>query len=235
MGTTVLPGDSCGDRRYHRIAGWLCELTRGILWRQAGPWLAQRDPGARLRCRVGRGEATYHRRADGGLHEVTFGWKMVASKHRLAEAQRWKTAREIAARGYFGGEITVAHLLAHTCCHEFAHVVQSVNGWYHRGSIHNAQFYRILDRMHAGGAARRVLDALHTRARADGIDLAFTQLGEPAAAVFDIGDRVRFDYRGRPVLGEVTRVNRKTLNVKPLLPSWGETYFRISPHLLAPA
>lgn len=230
----ALAGDSgTHAQHYRRIAGWLCELTQDVLWQQAGPWLARRDPGARLRCRVGRGEATYHRRA-GGVHDVTFGWKMVASKHRLAEARRWKTAREITARGYFGGEIAVANLLAHTCCHEFAHVVQSVNGWYWRGSIHNAEFYRILDRMHTGGAARRVLDALLARADADGVELAFTQAAEPTAAVFDIGDRVRFDYRGRPVLGEVIRVNRKTLNVKPLLPSWGETYFRISPHLLAP-
>jgi hypothetical protein len=36
------------------------------------------------------------------------------------------------------------------------------------------------------------------------------------------------------VVGEVMRVNRKTVNVKPVLPRLAADYFRISPHFLKP-
>jgi hypothetical protein len=54
----------------------------------------------------------------------------------------------------------------------------------------------------------------------------------PSAAIFSPGQLVSFEFRGRPVLGEVLRVNRKTVNVKPMVPRLAADYFRISPHYL---
>lgn len=219
-----------------RIARLLCQASEQVLWEYSRTWLEAQPGQHRLHCRVGHGEATYYRTAGINDHILTYGWKMVASKRDEKAARRWRTGREIVSRGYFGGDITLPALLAHTCCHEFAHLVQSIRGWIARGSIHNAQFYRVLDRIHASGAADRVLDYLLQQARAEDIVLAFRPARTlPAGAVgpaFRIGQMVSFSYKGGPIEGEVIRVNRNTVNVRPIRPYLGDTYFRVSPQFL---
>lgn len=218
------------------IAGWLCQASDQVLWRRASDWLDAQPGRHRLHCRVGHGEATYYRTAGNNEHTLTYGWKMVASKCDEEAARNWRTGREILARGYFGGELTLPSLLAHTCCHEFAHLVQSVKGWIARGSIHNAQFYRVLDRIHGAGAAQDVRHFLESQARAQGLELTFrppqTSPREHDRPAFRVGQRVTFDYRGSAIIGEVIRVNRRTVNVRPLRPQRGEAYFRVSPQFL---
>jgi hypothetical protein len=220
----------------HSLAALLCDATEQVLWREVQDWLASRAARHSLQCRVGAGEATYYRPLGNNRHLINYGSKMIASKLNPAVAAQWRTGREIAGRGYFGGAITLPALLAHTCCHEFAHLVQSINGWIRRGSIHNREFYRIVDRMHAAGSAQRVLEYLQQRAAQAELPLVFNHHAPSPnmPGVFRPGELVSFEYRGRPVVGEVMRVNRKTVNVKPVLPRLAADYFRISPHFLKP-
>ncbi|WP_426415363.1 hypothetical protein [Aestuariirhabdus sp. LZHN29] len=216
----------------HRIAALLVRVTEQVLWREIQPWLNARGHRIELHCRVGSGRATHHSQ-QGARHRITYGHKMVASKRCPRQAELWMTAREIRARGYFDGEPGYAELLAHTCCHEFAHLVQSLNGWYRRGSIHNAGFYRILDRIHRSGCASRVLQALRDGAHSEGLMLDFS-----AAPAIDTaqatpcsvrrGERVRFRFRGDLVSGVVTRVNRRTLRIEQHGVA-GVDYFRVPP------
>ena len=116
----------------------MCQTTRDILWTPAEGWVQQANPGAGLALRVGSGQATYHRfDPRKKQHLITYGARMIAAKHQPATAQGWLSTREIRGRGYFGGEVTVLNLLAHTCCHEFAHLLQHSAGQRHYGSVHN--------------------------------------------------------------------------------------------------
>lgn len=217
----------------HAVAGILCAATEQVLWPQVQAWLARRPGVHTLVCRVGRGEATYYSPRGEGVHLLTYGRKMVASKFDAALAAQWRTGAELLERNYFAGELSLAAVLAHTCCHEFGHVIQGINGWISRGSIHNRGFYRIVDRIHQSGAAQEVREFIEHEASARGLPLVF--IATPSAAPlaqFAPGELVSFEYRGRPVLARVLRVNRKTVNVKPVTPRMAADYFRISPHFL---
>ena len=213
----------------------LCAATEEILWPDVSQWSPAEPAGHRLECRVGRGEATYYRALGHRRHRLTFGWKMIASKHDPVLASQGLTGREMLQKGYFSGQFTLAALLAHTCCHEFAHLVQGLNGWMARGSIHNAQFYHVLDSLYAAGAGERVLDSIEQKVQMQGWSLAFAEdtiLTHSEVQQFRMGQLVSFEYRGASVMGEVIRVNRKTVNVKPLKSRSTADYFRISPHYL---
>lgn len=215
----------------------LCTATERVLWPDIARWSPRSAHGHRLECRVGAGEATYYRAQGLRSHRLTFGWKMIASKRDPLLARQWLTGREMLARGYFSGQFSLPTLLAHTCCHEFSHLVQALNGWMSRGSVHNHQFYRILDEIYAADAAQRVLEFIEQDARQLRLPLEFAEsealfANEPRR--FRMGQRVCFEYRGAPVVGEVIRVNRKTVNVKPLAARSRNEYFRISPHYLTP-
>jgi hypothetical protein len=218
------------------IAEILCAATEQILWRELQPWLAERAETHHLRCRVGSGEATYYRLLGHREHLLNYGRKMVASKFDAARAAQWRTGREIVQRSYFSGELTLSTVLAHTCCHEFGHIIQSIKGWIRYGSIHNREFYRILDRIHHSDSAQRVHSYIEQRAADQGLPLSFIDTAQaiPVVACFQPGELVCFEYRGRSVVGEVLRVNRKTVNVKPVTPRLAADYFRISPHFLTP-
>lgn len=229
----------CAEQRSSRqIAGALCRATEEILWRD----YCDKHPAParlhRLHCRVGGGAATYYRPEGRFAHRVTYGWKMVADKRCEARAARWLSAREIAGRRYFDGALTLPTLLAHTCCHEFAHVLQAIQGLVSRGSIHNRHFYRILDGLHAGGAAQSVLAFIEQIAAAQGLVLAFEPAGEPlsgeeAVAAVQRGSRVSFDFRGRRIFAEVIRINRRTVTVRSLQPGGAVEDYRVPPECLA--
>ncbi len=228
-----MPIASEQSRSMARVLG---SATLEVLWQgAAGELLAVDGGGHRLRCRVGAGEATYYRRMGRREHLINYGCKMVASKHDRQIAAQWLTGREILRRGYFDGELSLSTLLAHTCCHEFGHVLQSISGGLARGSIHNQAFYHLVDHLHACGLARDVRCYIEQQARLQGLNLSFsleTRL-PPLADTFVPGELVTFEYRGKPVMGEVLRVNRKTVNVKPLRPAVAADYFRISPQFLS--
>ncbi len=227
-------------QQHKAIAKLLCDATDEVLWHGTADGHGSRSVRHQLHCRVGTGEATYYRSLGHNRHLINYGLKMVASKHNSQIAAQWRTGREILQRGYFDGKLSLSGLLAHTCCHEFSHALQSINGWISRGSIHNQQFYRIVDSIHDSGVAQQVRDFIELRAEKDGLVLAFSSESSdsesclcPQAAAFEPGELVSFEYRGEAIVGKVLRINRKTVNVKPVQPAIAADYFRISPQFLS--
>ncbi|OEY66214.1 hypothetical protein [Marinobacter sp. X15-166B] len=200
------------------LGALMCEVTRETLWQPAADWIHRRAANSRLRCRVGSGQATYHR-FDPRNHEhlITYGVRMIADKSCATTAVRWLSSREIRQRGYFDGELSWRNLLAHTCCHEFAHLLQQVAGQRLRGSVHNRYFYQILDELHASGAAAAVRARLTRRAADTGValtDTVFQPVVREAPAVhWQVGDPVTFGQPPRLHRGHIIRVNRKTCTV----------------------
>ena len=207
----------------------MCSVTRECLWRPAEQWVQERSPGSFLYCRVGSGQATYHRYdSRDRQHLITYGARMIAAKHQPDTASGWLSGREIRQRGYFSGELSTLNLLAHTCCHEFAHLLQQSAGQRFRGSVHNRHFYTILDELHESGAARATRDALADQARNQGVPLPDTPF-EPMDTVqhlmhWQVGDTVCFGTGRRELQGQIIRVNRKTCTVDGIGSSRGVRY-----------
>ncbi|WP_218668153.1 hypothetical protein [Vreelandella utahensis] len=192
-------------------------------------------PACRLRTRVGSGRATWHRydpRRDD--HCITIGALMVADKAQPALCGGWLSMREIQGRGYFGGTVSELNLLAHGCCHEFAHLLQTRAGGRRYGQVHNAVFYQWLDRLHQSGSATTLRSRLAEAAAAEGLPLATTPV-TPAAETealtrFSPGDRVAF---GQGLQGRIRRVNRRTCTVDGTGPCRGRRY-RVPPRMMTP-
>lgn len=207
----------------------MCAVTTEVLWSPARSWIRKQGPATTLLCRVGSGHATYHR-FDPLLkqHQITYGARMIAAKHQADTAAGWLSAREIQRRGYFNGELSTLNLLAHTCCHEFAHLLQQVAGQRYHGSVHNRHFYQILDELHSTGAAEATRNELEGLASDQGLGLSpepFTVTDiRKLMTHWQVGDAVRFGSGKRSHQGEIVRVNRKTCTVEGTGPSRGLRY-----------
>lgn len=213
----------------HQIGQLMCEATREILWQPAGVHLRIRATGAALLCRVGSGQATYHRYdSRRKLHLINYGLRMIAAKQQAATAEGWLSTREIQGRGYFKGELSPLNLLAHTCCHEFAHLLQYTAGKRTYGSVHNHHFYEILDRLHESGSATATRLFLAREADYRGIELPDTPFAMPdsraLARNWEVGQTVSFGEGVRQHHGQIIRVNRKTCTVQTKGPSRGSRY-----------
>lgn len=157
---------------HNAIAAAMCEVTDELLWQPRLSWARRKMPGAELTFRVGTGRKTYLRsRRGSSAMVITYGSKMIASKTDSSSMCKWLTAREIHERGYYGGQLTLLNVLSHTVAHEFGHCVQVILGRRYDGSVHNTEFYEILDRIHASEDADRIRSALHARCIDQGHDL----------------------------------------------------------------
>ena len=213
----------------HALGTLMCHATRDVLWQPAQSWVQSQHKAAGLVLRVGAGQATYHRfEPRRNEHLITYGARMIAAKHQAASAQGWLSTREIRKRGYFGGEVSVLNLLAHTCCHEFAHLLQYAAGKRTYGSVHNRHFYQALDQLHESGAAEATRRYLQNNARAAGVDLPEAPLALPDPQQlllnWQVGDSVSFGEGSRKKRGRVVRVNRKTCTVEGTHESRGVRY-----------
>ncbi|MBR9872347.1 MAG: hypothetical protein GYB26_14525 [Gammaproteobacteria bacterium] len=197
----------------------MCQTTRTILWQPAQAWVQARNSQAGLLLRVGSGQATYHRYDPRTKqHLINYGVRMIAAKRQPETAQGWLSSREIRERGYFGGEVSELNLLAHTCCHEFAHLLQYSAGQRRYGSVHNRHFYEVLDQLHASGAAEATRHHLAEQAAESALPLSrdvFQTVSRPVqAAQWHAGDQVCFGTGRQQKQGKVLRVNRKTCTVE---------------------
>lgn len=211
------------------LARLLCDTTERVLWHSWRERIQRQRPEASLVCRVGSGNATYHRyHAGRQQHSITYGSRMVMAKFRAETAQGWLSSREIESRQYFGGVVSTRHLLAHTCCHEFAHLLQQLAGQRYRGSVHNRHFYRLLDDLHLDGSAEQACDYLTDAAHYHGVRLpeeAFPKAAAlMAASAWQVGDTVRFGAGRSGHQGVIEKVNRKTCTVLGTGPSRGLKY-----------
>lgn len=204
--------------------------------------------GHSLAARAGTGKATNHklypRRSS---HVITIGQKMVEDKMTEAGASRWLSTKEIKRYGFFGGDVTLPKLLAHTVLHEYAHALQTVRGERLRGSVHNPEFYRILFQLHKDHGPM-VLASVERVFKQRGIDTAFRsapaltetppqahQSASPFAARihdrrYSPGDTVCFEHKGETITARVTKVNQKTISFES-----GNLKGRIHPALLRKA
>jgi hypothetical protein len=232
------------------IAFLLGETTREVLWGLYGDEIRAALPGATLQTRVGSGRLTQcrHDRLLPGRHTITFGRDMVRSKAGgPTQALRWATGREIARRGFFGGDLTLANLLAQTACHEFAHVLDRAAQRGQRIRPHGPSFYAALKRIHADGAADLVREDLLHRCASERITLefgilgpaftgaaAFRSSGDPSEEVVEVGrerfrpgTRVAFQHQNRRFVGRVQRCNRTAATVIPEEPGASYRWFRV--------
>lgn len=215
----------------------MCRATLDDLWPTEAGGMGRRPP--RLQCRVGSGQATYHRYSPGQrLHIITYGVRMIAAKQHPETALGWLSTREIRNRGYFGGELSTLNLLAHTCCHEFAHLLQQRAGKRTHGSVHNRYFYDLLDQLHADGRAGALRRHLASRSSALGLPALDAPFALPdnaeLAGRWQVGDEVTFGEGPRQRQGRILRVNRKSCTVQGTGRSAGSRY-RVPLPLLSPA
>ncbi|WP_246166715.1 hypothetical protein [Marinobacter salinexigens] len=212
-----------------QLGDLMCETTRNVLWQPASQWIRARQPGSDLACRTGSGQATYHRfDTQQKQHLITYGARMIEAKQQPDTASGWLSSREIIKRGYFSGELSPLNLLAHTCCHEFAHLLQHSEGKRFRGSVHNRHFYHILDELHASGGAAATRSALLAGARSKGLELSESAFSLPEPAHqrhrWQVGDSVVFGKGPKEILGHIIRINRKTCTVDGAGKSRGVRY-----------
>jgi hypothetical protein len=194
----------------HRLGELMCTVTEQILWSTSYRELV---------CRVGSGQATYHRfDPRSGQHQITYGARMIEAKHRPETASGWLSGREIRQRGYFDGKLSPLNLLAHTCCHEFAHLLQHSAGQRFRGSVHNRHFYRILDDLHANGRAGAARAALSDLAARHELSLSADGFALPDPTIdranWSVGESVWFASGRGERQGDILKVNRKTCTVR---------------------
>ena len=212
----------------HQLGQLMCQATREILWEPASDW-PQAHGGNTLVCRVGSGQATYHRfDTRKKQHLINYGVRMISAKHQPETAHGWLSTREIRRRGYFDGDVSTLNLLAHTCCHEFAHLVQQSAGQRRYGSVHNRHFYDILDQIHANGGAEILRHYLASQASRQQLPLPDTIFKMPENQTlvrrWQVGDNVTFGENARQRQGKIIRVNRKTCTVDGTGPSKGMRY-----------
>jgi len=220
--------------RHRAIGKLMAEAIHQHLW-QGSVALEQ---GHHLTVRIGSGMATYHRfEPKARAHRINLGLGMIRAKQCPTQCAAWLSTREIRQRRYFDGQISTANLLAHTCCHEFAHLLQSVRGERKRGSVHNRAFYRLLDGLHDEGSADRLRCWLIREARQQGLALSTESVDLPALTAgpaphdFAPGEYVWFWHRQTRHTGRILRVNRHTCSVLGIGVSSG-LRFRVPPHLL---
>lgn len=226
-------------KEHHQLGQLMCQATRQVLWQPARDLVRAANPEASLHCRVGSGQATYHRfDPRSQQHRITYGVRMISAKQAPDTAQWWLSTREIQNRGYFAGEVSALNLLAHTCCHEFAHLLQHNAGHRHYRSVHNRHFYRILDDLHQSGQAEATRAYLMGRAEAEALALEQTLFTLPdphqQGRKWQKGDEITFPDGKQKRHARILRVNRKTCTVQGLGVSAGRRY-RVPLPLIRPA
>lgn len=159
------------------IAQIMCDLTREIVWDHAVALANSHgfDMKGPLKIRVGAGLKTYHSiREHGGLdaHVITYGRKMIEMKKDYSKIPFTLTAREIAKKGFYGGDDSYQNILAHTVIHETAHAVQRAMGERHFNKVHNKAFYSILRKLH-NACGQAVASELEQRAINKGVSLDY--------------------------------------------------------------
>lgn len=206
----------------HSVAQILCAATEKLYLEAGADWsmLRQRP----LACRVGTGLATYFRVGRAG-DMIVFGRKMVASK--AAGEDNWLSCREIRRFGYFDSNESLQHLLAHTVCHEFAHLLQARLYKRVRGSVHNKAFYAILSELHQGAYGEQVLQFIVAAAEQANLPLERLASAEPQLPELARGQLIRFKYGDGIAAARVVRLNRKTVSAEPLDEKTPVKYWRI--------
>lgn len=194
------------------IAKILCQMGEQALWQPRQEWARRLKPNVSLSFRPGRGSKTYHQARDDS-HVIILGVACLADQLESKKAAcRWLSASEIQKRKYFGGRLLPAELLVHILCHEFAHFVQVLLGRRYRGSVHNKEFYEILDRIHKKGHADHLLKQFRIACDKQDIELRFQRKPE-LKRVFNVGDQVVAKTSDSLVRGYIENIAEKSVTI----------------------
>jgi hypothetical protein len=204
------------------IAHAMCDASVDILWKHIEPWAKKKKLNIELRCRVGSGKRTYHRKLSANVHLLNYGIKMVGNKRlNPASASRWTTGREILKRGYFDSSLTLSNIISHTVVHEFSHLIQVLNGWRYDGSVHNEDFYNVVDRIYLSGKADEVKYYLLDRCGRFDLDDRWNELANQISEenlesnqLLPRGQSILFLHNGCQKKAIITRVNKHTYSIQ---------------------
>ena len=222
--------------KYKDIALILCEITDDLINDQAINFNNLSLENTKLTCRAGGGLATYCKHdISNHLFTITYGKKMIMSKFNENELQHWLTYREIIKNSYFSSDTSIASVLTHTICHEFSHLLQQLCGWHIKGSVHNPEFYKILNYFHDEGIAEKIKNELIKRCIKSNISLKFEYLKSEIIRreeyIFDINDEISFLHKKKTYNGKVIKINKKTIivSVKSL---FRQSSWKVPKHLV---
>lgn len=207
------------SEKYQQIAQILCDITDQLIRDEIIKLNNSIVNNVTLKSRIGSGLATYCKHEiKNNNFTITYGKKMIKSKFNQNEVRHWLTYREIIRRNYFDGETSLLNLLSHTICHEVSHFIQQLRGWHKRGSIHNKQYYQILDEMHSNKHADTIRDMVSDSCDSLNISLDFDihQHKETTRdeMFISVNDTVSFEHRTKTHTGTVVKVNRKTVIIR---------------------
>lgn len=147
---------------YKKIAKILIKASEEVLIEPNLSWFKSKYPSSEISFRVGSGKRTYFSSEYGSISgSITYGVKMIEScLESYNVASGWTHGKEIINRKYYNGILTPHNCLAAVALHEVAHYYQHLIYERKFGSVHNKEFYKILDKMHNNGKGEEVLNFL---------------------------------------------------------------------------
>lgn len=215
-------------------------------------WAEDRIGAFTLEIKLGRGRRTYLRHARSlqrgrktGLFkparaatETGYDFQLVYGRHCIEDMfddeqyWRWKSFKEIEQYGCSvnadadaiqTATLTPLQHLAHIVMHEFSHFIQAVLGQRYDGSVHNREFYNILNDSYNAGAQQSVIQCMIQHAEKCPVTMTAlhqTYPPKPKAATtpahdFIHGQRVSFTYQRQRYQGTIVRLNKQRATVQP--------------------
>ena len=207
-----------------KLAQIACSVTKTHLYEPKRDWIQHKLPNIQFSVAVGTGKATYHKlNRQTAKCKINYGVKAMESAITLNGCMSWTTGSEILDRNYWGRDITPSILLSSTILHEFGHLIQRLHTET-RDGVHDALFYKILDRMHASEYRDSVLTQVELGMAKRGIPNQFTNgIREIPESLLDQWRRLRtrsegyFYHEGTLTRCKVQKVNSKRVNISSKL------------------
>lgn len=209
---------------FKKIAELMIESAQNILISHSQKWLNEKYPDHKILFKVGSGRRTYHvYKKSSKTHIIVFGIKMIESKTlNFSSLKRWTTYSEIYNRKYFNSIGNIQTSLAATVVHEVAHLFQNLIYGRIKNSVHNDEFYSVLDKMHKNGHAEKVYNylmqyeifkCLEFKEKINGEESIYEDIKNICLEEsFKVGSAAYFIASGTVCIDIITSVNK--LNVK---------------------
>lgn len=204
---------------YRKITRLMVNATKDILHKSCQSWLDMKYPNTKLTIKIGTGKATHHKKLSHGNHQIVFGVDMIKEVMESEYiSSKWRHGEEIVERQYFNGVLSPQHMMVAAVMHEYAHFVQVLNGGRTYKSVHNKNFYEILDRMHANGHANNILiylmsfkefkEMCYKHEHKKDMSITFTQQN------IAVGKRLTFvNKEKKEISGIVERTSKRTVTI----------------------
>jgi hypothetical protein len=204
---------------HRKITRIMVNATKDVLHEGCKEWLDKNHPNRKLEIKIGSGKSTYHRENPTNRHKIVFGTDMVRETMESEYvSSKWTHGDEIVERNYFNGDLSPQNMMVAAIIHEYAHFIQVIMGYRTRKSVHNKEFYEILDRMHNNGHAIRVLNNVmqfpefqemkYKHAHKKGMDIIYDQS--------NLSEGMMLTFVGKEkaaITGIIKRTSKRTVSV----------------------